>query len=107
MKRTIDAPIAQLILDLEQRGLLEKTLVVVATKFGRDMMTEGKPGLEVKNQVTVPEVMTETKHYGMHRQLYGRCASVLAFGGGIRKGFVYGRDGAGAGLQDDQGSDRD
>ncbi|MFN7646560.1 MAG: DUF1501 domain-containing protein, partial [Acidobacteriota bacterium] len=89
MKRTIDAPIAQLILDLEQRGLLDKTLVVVATEFGRDMMTEGKPGLEVKNQVNVPEVMTETKHYGMHRH-FTDAVSVLAFGGGIRKGSVYG-----------------
>jgi len=89
MKRAIDAPIAQLIRDLEERGRLEKTLVVVATEFGRDMMTEGKPGLEVKNQVTVPEVMTETKHYGMHRH-FTDAVSVLAFGGGIRKGFVYG-----------------
>jgi hypothetical protein len=89
MKQTIDAPIAQLILDLEQRGLLDTTLVVVATEFGRDMMTEGKPGLEVKNQVTVPEVMTDLKHYGMHRH-FTDAVSVLAFGGGIKKGSVYG-----------------
>ena len=89
MKATIDGPISQLILDLEQRGLLDRTLIVLATEFGRDMMTEGKPGQEVKNQVTVPDVMTEPKHYGMHRH-FTEASSVLLFGGGIKKGSVYG-----------------
>jgi hypothetical protein len=89
MKQTIDSPVAQLILDLEQRGLLDRTLVVLATEFGRDMMTEGKPGAEVKNQVVVPDVMTEPKHYGMHRH-FTEASSVLLFGGGIAKGKVYG-----------------
>ena len=39
----IDRPIAQLILDLEERGLLDRTLVVLASEFSRDMMIEGKP----------------------------------------------------------------
>jgi Protein of unknown function (DUF1501) len=90
MKQTIDAPVAQLILDLEQRGLLDRTLVVLASEFGRDMMTEGKPGQEVKNQVEQPAVMTELKHYGMHRHFTEAC-SVLMFGGGTPKGKVYGR----------------
>ncbi len=51
MKQTIDRPIAQLILDLEARGLLDRTLVVLASEFSRDMMTEGKPGNAVKDQV--------------------------------------------------------
>ena len=89
MKATIDGPISQLILDLEERGLLDRTLVILATEFGRDMMTEGKPGQEVKNQVTVPDVMTEPKHYGMHRH-FTEASSVLLFGGGIAKGKVYG-----------------
>ncbi|MDX2268196.1 MAG: DUF1501 domain-containing protein [Bryobacter sp.] len=89
MKQTIDSPVAQLILDLEQRGLLDRTLVVLASEFGRDMMTEGKPGAEVKNQVTVPDVMTEPKHYGMHRH-FTEASSVLLFGGGIARGKVYG-----------------
>ena len=89
MKATIDGPLSQLILDLEQRGLLDRTLVVLATEFGRDMMTEGKPGQEVKNQVTVPDVMTEPKHYGMHRH-FTEASSVLLFGGGVAKGKVYG-----------------
>src|SRR5262249_56071995 len=33
MKKEIDRPVAQLILDLETRGLLERTLVVLATQF--------------------------------------------------------------------------
>ena len=41
MKREIDRPIAQLILDLEARGLLDRTLVVIASEFSRDMMIEG------------------------------------------------------------------
>src|SRR5580700_812320 len=52
MKRQIDAPIAQLARDLETRGLLDRTLIVVASEFSRDMMTEGKPGNKVKDQVT-------------------------------------------------------
>ena len=44
MKEQIDRPIAQLMLDLEERGLLNRTLIVLASEFGRDMMVEGKPG---------------------------------------------------------------
>ncbi len=46
MKQQIDRPIAQLILDLDAQGLLERTIVVVASEFSRDMMIEwgaGKP----------------------------------------------------------------
>jgi hypothetical protein len=90
MKQVIDGPISQLVLDLEQRGLLDRTLIVVATEFGRDMMTEGKPGLEVKGQVPQPEKMTEPKHYGMHRH-FTEAVSVAVFGGGFKKGLVYGK----------------
>ncbi|MDP8982423.1 MAG: DUF1501 domain-containing protein [Acidobacteriota bacterium] len=90
MKKTIDAPVAQLILDLEERGLLDRTLVVLATEFGRDMMVEGKPGARVQEQVKQPDVMTEPRHYGMHRHFTEAC-SVLLFGGGVKKGQVYGR----------------
>jgi hypothetical protein len=89
LKQMIDAPIAQLVRDLEERGLLNRTLVVLATEFGRDMVTEGKPGLEVKNQVNVPDVMTDPKHYGMHRHFTEAC-SVLMFGGGTPRGKLYG-----------------
>src|SRR5580693_3647833 len=90
MKETIDAPVAQLILDLEARGLLDRTLVVLASESGRDMMTEGKPGARVKEQVKQPDIMTEPKHYGMHRHFTEAC-SVLMFGGGAPKGKLYGR----------------
>ena len=89
MKQEIDAPIAQLVLDLEERGLLNRTLVVLASEFGRDMLTEGKVGKQVKDQVAVPDVMTEPKHYGMHRHFTG-AGCILMFGGGIKKGLLYG-----------------
>jgi len=90
MKREIDAPVAQLILDLEERGLLNRTLVVLASEFGRDAITEGKVGKEVKDQSKTPDVMSLPKHYGMHRHFTG-AGSVVMFGGGIKKGFVYGK----------------
>ena len=90
MKEEVDGPIAQLVLDLEQRGLLDRTLIVVASEFGRDMITEGKPGKTVKDQVKVPDRMTELKHYGMHRH-FTEAGSVLLFGGGVKKGFLYGK----------------
>jgi len=90
MKRQIDAPVAQLILDLEERGLLNRTLVVLASEFGRDAITEGKFGKEVKDQAKTPDVMSEQKHYGMHRH-FTAAGSVVMFGGGVKKGFVYGK----------------
>ena len=90
MKKVIDAPIAQLILDLEDRGLLKRTLVVLASEFGRDAITEGKVGKEVRDQATTPDVMTQPKHYGMHRH-FTAAGSVLMFGGGVKRGFVYGK----------------
>ena len=91
MKKVIDAPIAQLIRDLEERGLLDRTLVVLASEFGRDAMTEGKVGKEVRDQaINIPDVMTEPRHYGMHRH-FTAAGSILMFGGGIKKGFVYGK----------------
>ena len=49
LKAMIDAPIAQLVLDLEARKLLDRTLIVVASEFSRDMMMEGKPEKRVKD----------------------------------------------------------
>ncbi|MEX2264496.1 MAG: DUF1501 domain-containing protein [Bryobacteraceae bacterium] len=90
MKRQIDAPVAQLVLDLEERGLLNRTMIVLASEFGRDMMIEGKPGKTVKDQIIVPPVMTEPRHYGMHRH-FTEAGCVLVFGGGFKKGFLYGK----------------
>jgi hypothetical protein len=90
LKQEIDRPIAQLILDLEQRGLLDRTLVVLASEFSRDMMIEGIPGSNAKDQSRAKtDVMKELKHYGLHRHFTGS-GSVLLFGGGIRKGLLHG-----------------
>jgi hypothetical protein len=89
MKRQIDAPIAQLVLDLEERGLLERTLIVLASEFSRDLLIEGKPDKTVKDQVEVPSTMTEMKHYGMHRH-FTDAGCVLLFGGGMRRGHLHG-----------------
>src|SRR5712672_930445 len=51
MKKQIDVPIAQLVRDLEERGLLNRTLIVLASEFSRDSLVEGKPDKKVKDQV--------------------------------------------------------
>ena len=90
MKKEIDRPIAQLVLDLEQRGMLDRTLVVLASEFSRDMMIEGVPGSTAKDQsLAKTDKLGEMKHYGLHRHFTGS-GSVLMFGGGIKKGFLYG-----------------
>lgn len=91
LKQLIDAPIAQLILDLEERGLLNRTIVVIASEFGRDAITEGKPGKEVGDQaINMPDVISELRHYGMHRH-FTEASSVVIFGGGFKRGFLYGK----------------
>jgi hypothetical protein len=90
MKQQIDSPIAQLVLDLESRGLLDRTLVVVASEFSRDALIEGKPDNRVKDQVTVPDRINDPKFYGMHRH-FTDAGCVLLFGGGARKGYLHGR----------------
>src|SRR5262249_20389601 len=90
MKKEIDRPIAQLVRDLEQRGLLDRTLVILATEFSRDMLIEGVPGSTAKDQSRAPaQKLGEMKHYGLHRHFTGS-GSVLLFGGGMKKGFQYG-----------------
>jgi hypothetical protein len=89
MMKLIDAPIARLIRDLEDRKLLSRTLVVIASEFSRDMLVEGKPDQKVADQVQVPDRVTEVKHYGMHRHFTG-AGGIVLFGGGIKRGYVYG-----------------
>ena len=92
MKQQIDRPVAQLIRDLETRGLLDRTLVILASEFSRDAMLEGAadnpaiPGLDLRNP---PAKLTEPKHYGLHRHFTG-AGSVLMFGGGVKRGYVHG-----------------
>ncbi len=89
LKKQIDAPIAQLIRDLEQRGLLDRTLIVLASEFSRSVMIEGKADKLVPNQVEQPDVIKSLAHFGHHRHFTG-AGSVLMFGGGIKKGYVHG-----------------
>lgn len=90
MKKMIDAPVAQLIKDLDERGLLDRTLVILASEFSRDMMVEGRPDLKVLEQVNQPDVLNDMKFYGMHRHFTDGC-SILMFGGGIQRGYAYGK----------------
>lgn len=90
MKKMIDSPIAQLISDLDASGKLERTMVIVASEFSRDMLTEGRPDLKVQDQVQVPDIIEEMKNYGMHRHFTNGC-SMLMFGGGIKRGHVFGK----------------
>jgi hypothetical protein len=89
MKKQIDAPVAQLVLDLEERGLLNRTLIVLASEFSRDALIEGKPDKTVKNQVDVPDKIEDLKNYGMHRH-FTDAGCVLLFGGGIKRGYLHG-----------------
>ncbi len=90
LHQEIDQPIAQLVLDLEERGLLDRTLVIVASEFSRDAIMEGKPGSNANDQATFKvDKISEMAHYGLHRHFTGG-TSVVLFGGGTKKGFLYG-----------------
>ena len=90
MKKMIDGPVAQLIKDLDKTGHLDRTLVLLASEFSRDMMVEGKPELKVKEQVKQPDILNDIKFYGMHRH-FTDAGSVLMWGGGVKKGSVFGK----------------
>ena len=90
MHREIDMPVARLIKDLEAKGLLDRTLVILASEFSRDAMMEGGPGSKAKDQATVKgDTLESPAHYGLHRH-FTQGSSVLMFGGGVKKGHVHG-----------------
>jgi hypothetical protein len=91
MKQIIDSPVAQLVIDLERRGLLERTLVVVASEFSRDIMIEGVDGTrpEDRNSPKPPDRIENIQLYGMHRH-FTQAGCVVMFGGGMKRGHVYG-----------------
>ena len=94
MKKQIDRPIAQLIIDLQRRGLLDRTLVILASEFSRDMMIEGTPGSTAKDQsLAKTDVMKLPKHYGLHRHFTGS-GSVVLWGGGMKRGYLHGETAA-------------
>lgn len=90
MHSEIDRPITRLIRDLEDRKLLDRTLVIVASEFSRDALMEGAPGSNANDQARDKvDVMGELKHYGLHRHFTGG-SSVMMFGGGMKHGHVHG-----------------
>ena len=70
----VDRPVAGLLQDLKRRGLVEQTLVVFCTEFGRT------PGLEIRNGNT-----TAT---GRDHHPHG--FTIWLAGAGIKKGVVHG-----------------
>lgn len=91
LKQEVDQPIATLVRDLEERGMLDRTLVIVASEFSRDMIMEGKPGSNARDQSRAKtDKLKVMKHYGLHRHFTGG-SPVVMFGGGTKKGFVYGK----------------
>jgi hypothetical protein len=94
MKKQIDGPIAQLIRDLQQRGLLERTLVILTTEFGRTIANQPKAGVEpvgfAESQSGDELVIENEKMYGFHGH-FSSGNAMLFFGGGFKPGFVYGR----------------
>ncbi len=71
--RQVDRPVAALIRDLDQRGLLDETLVVWAAEFGRTPMLQGSASRNAGRD--------------HHREAF----TVWFAGGGIRGGTVYGQ----------------
>ncbi|HEX2310815.1 MAG TPA: DUF1501 domain-containing protein [Vicinamibacterales bacterium] len=94
MKRQIDRPIAQLVRDLDERGLLDRTLVVVATEFGRTIAARPAAGTEpdgFAERHTGDDLALENERmYGFHGH-FSSANCMLLFGGGSRGGLAYGR----------------
>jgi uncharacterized protein (DUF1501 family) len=71
---TFDKPAAALIEDLEQRGLLDDTLVLCTGEFGRTPFREGRT----------------SKGGVLGRDHYPDCYSIWMAGGGVKGGLTYG-----------------
>jgi hypothetical protein len=94
MKSQIDRPIGTLIAELNERGLLERTLVVIATEFGRTIADKPAAGQEpigfVERSNGDSLVIENEKMYGFHGH-FSSCNCMLFFGGGIKPGTIYGK----------------
>src|SRR5262249_27478838 len=73
--RKMDQPVTALILDLKQRGLLEETLVVWATEFGRTPFREGRTA----------------NCTNLGRDHHPHCYTVFLAGAGLKHGLNYGQ----------------
>jgi uncharacterized protein (DUF1501 family) len=71
--RDTDQPTAAVLRDLKQRGMLEDTLVLFVTEFGRTAYSQGNPD-----------------DPGAGRDHHGRCYSIWLAGGGVRAGVAHG-----------------
>jgi len=69
----VDQPTAAVLRDLRERGLLDETLVVFATEFGRTVYSQGELG-----------------NPSAGRDHHGRCFTVWLAGGGVRAGIEHG-----------------
>ena len=74
--KQMDQPVGALIADLKQRGLLDDTLVVLGSEFGRT------PGAEVRNG--------NKNVQGSGRDHHPHGFTVLMAGGGVKAGLAYG-----------------
>jgi len=74
-----DTAFSRLIQDLDERGMLDTTLVLVSSEFGRTPKINGTNG----------------------RDHYPRVFSVAMAGGGVKKGFIYGKSDALGGEPDE------
>jgi hypothetical protein len=94
MKKHIDRPIGTLLKELKERGLLEKTLVVIATEFGRTIANQPAAGSEPDGFAEKSDgsslAIENEKMYGFHGH-FSSCNAMLFFGGGVKKGFAYGK----------------
>ena len=73
--RKVDKPITALILDLKQRGLLDETLVIWGSEFGRTPMQENREGKKMPFK---------------GRDHHAEAFSIWMAGGGIKGGTSYG-----------------
>jgi hypothetical protein len=94
MKKQIDGAIAQLITDLHERGMLDRTLVVIGTEFGRTIAASPAAGTEAEGATERHTgeglTLTEEKQYGFHGH-FSTCNTMLFFGGGFKRGIAYGK----------------
>jgi len=94
MKKQVDRPLAQFIKDLDQRGLLKRTLVCIMTEFGRTIASAPSAGREpdgfAEKHTGEDLVIADEKMYGFHGH-FSSCNSVVFFGGGFKGGYTYGK----------------
>jgi hypothetical protein len=97
MKKQVDGPIAQLIRDLHDRGLLERTLVCIATEFGRTIASAPAAGVEPEGDAERHTgenlIIDSEKMYGFHGH-FSSGNQMVFFGGGVKGGYVHGKTSA-------------